>query len=177
MFKRYFIGSLFFALLFMCAGSAAAQFGNDPFHDRDEERRQEAIKIKSMLAKQQAEHDKKEHAELLKNGEQALELSTQLEKSFETDPSLTPDDKKKLEALEKIALKIRNELGGGDDDEKDNDVAKKASSLGDGFRFLQTTTAQLVEELQKTTRFSISAAAIQTSNTLIRLTRFLRLRN
>ncbi|MEP7213808.1 MAG: hypothetical protein ABI791_12060 [Acidobacteriota bacterium] len=175
MFKRYFIGCLFFALMFMCAGSAAAQFGNDPFHQRDEERRQEEIKIKAMLAKQQAEHDKKEHAELLKNGEEALKISTQLEKSFEINPSLTPDDKKKLESLEKLVTKIRNELG-GDDDEQDNDVAKKNASLLDGFRYLQTTTAQLLDELKKTTRFSISAAAIQTSNTLIRLTRFLRLR-
>lgn len=176
MFKRYFIGGLFFALMFLCAGSASAQFGIDPFHDREEEKRQQALKIKAMLAKQQAEHDKKEHAELLKNGEQALELSTQLEKSLEANPSLTPDDRKKLESFEKLVTKIRNELGGDDDEEQENELAKKNASLADGFRYLQTTTAKLVDELNKTTRFTISAAAIQTSNTLIRLTRFLRLR-
>lgn len=163
-------------MICVCAGRVSAQFGNDPFNDREEERRQESIKIKAMLAKQQAEHDKKEHEELLKNGEEALELSGELEKSFEVNPTLTSDDKKKLESLEKLATKIRNELGGDDDQESDKALTEKSSSLLDGFRTLQSTTVQLVDELKKTTRFSISAAAIQTSNAVIRLTRFLRSR-
>ena len=176
MFKRSLILISFLFLIGAFAGRASAQFGNDPFNDREEERRQESIKIKAMLAKQQAEHDKKEHEELLKNGDEALELSEALEKSFELNPSLTPEDNKKLESLEKLATKIRDELGGDDDLEPDKQLAEKSSSLLDGVRAIQTTTVQLVDELKKTTRFSISAAAIQTSNALIRLTRFLRLR-
>jgi hypothetical protein len=106
MYKRFFIAISFVFLMCGCAGRVSAQFGNDPFNDREEEKRQESIKIKAMLAKQQAEHDKKEHEELLKNGEEALELSGQLEKSFEVNPTLTPDDKKKLESLEKLATKL-----------------------------------------------------------------------
>jgi len=176
MFNRYFFATLIFVVMFGCAEQASAQFGYDPFNDRDEAKRQEALRIKEMLSKQQADHDKKEHEELLKNGEQALQLSSELEKAIEATPTLTAEDKKKLEALEKLATKIRNELGGGDDPEVDKEVAEKTSSLSEGFRFLQSTTAQLFGELKKTTRFSISAAAIETSNTVIRLARLLRLR-
>jgi hypothetical protein len=163
-------------VVFFGAGTASAQWNDDPFPERDPQRREEAKRIKDMLAKQQAIADKKDHEELLKRADEALKLSNDLEQSFETNSTLTLDDKKKLESLEKIALKIRNELGGDDDEASEKELTEKASSLGDTFRYLQSTTVQLVDELKKTTRFSISAVAIQTSNTLIRLTRFLRLR-
>jgi len=176
MFQRYLFGICIFGVIFCFAGQASAQFGSDPFNDGDEAKRQESLRIKEMLSKQQAEHDKKDHEELLRNGEQALQLSNELEKAIEVNPTLTSDDKKKLESLEKLATKIREELGGGDDPEMDKVVTEKTSSLSEGFRFLQSTTSQLVSELKKTTRFSISAVAIETSNTVIKVTRLLRLR-
>ena len=52
----------------------------------------------------------------------------------------------------------------------------KPSNLEEGFKYLQSTTTKLVDELKKTTRFSISVVAIQTSNNVLKLVRFLRLK-
>ncbi len=155
------------------------QDASDPFPNGRERPRDEQIKtIKDLLAKQVAERDKKDHADMLKRGEEALAISSQLEKSFETNNQLSPQDQKKLASLEKIVLKIRNELGGDDDGEEDtNGQADKPSTLKEAFGILRSTTIMLAAELKKTSRFSISAVAIQTSNSVIKTVRFLRLRN
>lgn len=168
------------AISLVCAGAAFGQFADDPGLFPELRRRpDESVRLKEMLSKQQAESDKKEHQALLKRGDDALSLSDQLEKSFETTNQLSDDDKRKLETLEKLVTKIRNELGGDDDTGGDGPKLKenKPSTLKEAFGYLRSTTITLVNELKKTSRFSISAVAIQTSNTVIRLTRLMRIRN
>ena len=63
MFRRYFFTTLIFLVLFGCAEQASAQIGYDPFNDRDEAKRQEALRIKEMLSKQQADHDNRQSGE------------------------------------------------------------------------------------------------------------------
>jgi hypothetical protein len=135
-----------------------------------------------MLAKQRAERDRKEHEELLERGDEALRLTKQLETSFEQNRGFSQQDNAKLESLEKVVGKIRRGLGGGDDgDNNDSGSIEKTdepkpSNVEEAFKYLQTTTIKLVDELKKTTRFSISAVAIQSSNTVLKLVRFLRLK-
>jgi hypothetical protein len=139
--------------------------------------------LKEMLAKQKAERDKKEHEEMLARGEEALRLANQLETSFEQNKGFSQQDKGRLESLEKVVIKIRKELGGDDDGDGDStsylqsdEDDPKPSNMEEAFRYLQTTTVKLVDELKKTTRFSISALAIQSSNTVLKLVRFLRIK-
>ena len=47
----------------------------------------------------------------------------------------------------------------------------------EAFLRLKRSTETLVAEIKKSTRFSVSVLAIESSNTLIRLARFLRLKN
>lgn len=146
----------------------------------DNSRRNEEDKIlKEMLAKQQAEQDKKDFAEMMERAQEALSISGELEKSFEKSEQLSTQDKKKLANFEKLVLKIRDELGGDDDEsEKESGIeTQKPSTLKEAFGFLRSSTVKLVDELKKTSRFSISAVAIKSSNTVIRLARFLRLRS
>jgi hypothetical protein len=141
--------------------------------------------LKEMMAKQRAERDKKDHEEMLERGDEALSLAKQLEASFSQNKTFTQQDRIKLESLEKVVTKIRRELGGDDDDAGDgSDDANylkaadepKPSNMEEAFRYLQSTTIKLVDELKKTTRFSISAIAIQSSNTVLKLIRFVRLK-
>ena len=137
--------------------------------------------LKEMLAKQKAERDKKEHEELLERGDEALRLAKQLETSFATQKGFSSQDRERLESLEKVVSKIRKGLGGDDDDDREANELQaseepKPSNIEEAFKYLQTTTMKLVDELKKTTRFSISAVAIQSSNTVLKLVRFLRLR-
>ena len=137
--------------------------------------------LKAMLARQRAERDKRDHQQMLERGEQALRLANQLEASFAEKNDLTREDKARLESLQDVVEKIRKELGGNDDGGVDDPSMKpeddpRPSTAEEAFKYLQTTTVKLVDELKKTTRFTISAVAIQTSNNVIRLVKFLRFR-
>ena len=78
-------------------------------------------------------------------------------------------------------VKIRKELGAeGDDQPVVKDPAApaegepKPSNMEEAFNYLKSSTVKLVDELKKTTRFSVSVVAIQSSNTVLKLVRFLR---
>ncbi len=122
---------------------------------------------------------KKDHEEMLKRGEEAALLSEQLENAFEQNKELSRQDRQKLESLEKIVHKIRKELGGDDDGEEDAALGSgaKPSTPREAFNILKAATLKLVGELKKTSRFSISVMAIQSSNSVLRLVKFLRLRS
>ena len=130
--------------------------------------------IKESLAKQRIERDKKDFAELLARGEEAVKLSNELEKSFTQNNQLSSTDQKKLDRLEKIVKKIRNELG-ADGDDKSVELNEKPLSIINALKALQNNTVKLVDELKKTTRYSVSVIAVESSNFLLRVVRFLRI--
>lgn len=134
--------------------------------------------VREMLKKMQIEQSKKEYDEMLDRGQQALKISEELERSFAQRSTLTPAEVEKLDEMERLVKKIRSELGGKDGDEPDDRLSDDPdpNSVADGFKALQKFTGKLVDELKKTTRFSISAAAIQSSNAVLKVVRFLRLK-
>ena len=130
--------------------------------------------IQENLAKGRIDQEKKEYEELLKRGDEALKLAEDLEKSFSANNKLSGDDFKKLERLEKLVKKIRTDLGGEGDDS--NAEEKSPSTLENAFEALQENTVKLVKELKKSTRYSISVIAIESSNLLLKVVKFLRFR-
>lgn len=137
--------------------------------------------IKEQLIKMQIEKDKKDHDAMVARGEEAVKLSTELETSYVQKGALTNDDIEKLARVEKLVKKIRDELGGDDDDERGNtDTTFQSGGKGfiaEAIDSLKSRSSTLLDELKKTTRFSISAAAITTSNALLRITKLLRFRH
>ena len=172
--------------LLLLFGVEAAYSQPDPLPDAStrsvrRSRTDKPYGLDEMLAKQRAARDKKDHEQMLARGEEALRLATQLEVSFSQNRGLSREDKARLESLETAVRKIREELGGDDDDGTEVDSAEaveesKPSSIAEAFKYLQSTTVKLVDELKKTTRFSISAIAIQSSNSVLKIVRFLRLK-
>ena len=133
--------------------------------------------IKETLAKGRIDREKKSFAELIERGEEAVKLSDELEKSFVQNNQLSPDDRKKLDRLEKLVKKIRVEIGGKDEANNDNSESdNQPLSMQNALKFLQTNTVKLVDELKKTSRYSISVAAVESSNLLLAVVRFLRFR-
>ncbi|MEO6334331.1 MAG: hypothetical protein ABIO91_05040 [Pyrinomonadaceae bacterium] len=173
-------------LAILVGGAALAAYSQSDLPDASmrsnrEKKEDLPMGLKEMLAKQRAERDKKDHEELLERGDEALRLTKQLENSFEQNRGLSHQDRAKLESLERVVGKIRKELGADDDDGDDRHPVEpaddpKPSTVEEAFHYLQSTTVKLVDELKKTTRFSISAVAIQSSNTVLKLVRFLRLK-
>ena len=131
-----------------------------------------------MLKKMQIEQAKKNYEEMLDRGQQALKISQEVEKDYSTKNELSRSDLDKLESMEKLVKKIRGEMGGDDDDSNSDSDDKKADPIpnnpADAVKALGTFTTKLVDELQKTSRFGISAAAIESSNAVLKVVRFLR---
>ncbi|HQU84743.1 MAG TPA: hypothetical protein PKY59_16510 [Pyrinomonadaceae bacterium] len=139
--------------------------------------------IQESLEKKRIEQEKKDHEELLKRAEEAIKLSNELQDSYDKNKNLSADDKKKLEKLEKLLKKIRKDLGGDDDngEKSDNDTDStkedKPSTIFGALKKLTSDSVSLLDELKKTSRFSISVVAIQSSNTILKVIRFLRFGN
>jgi hypothetical protein len=136
--------------------------------------------IRDMLKKLEIEKEKKDFEEMQDRAKQAFDLSNELEDSVATNAQFSEKERAKLDELEKLVKRIRKELGGSDDDEKDfgnddDDDGGKPGSFVDAVKALQTVTGKMYEEVQKTTRFTVSGAAIRTSNAVLRLTRLVRI--
>ncbi len=116
---------------------------------------------------------------MLERGEEVRKLSDRLERSFAQNGRLSDADRAALETVEKNVKKIRSELGGDDDDEKIDKILLdgRNASFADAVDTLKSSAANLVDELKKTSRFTISATAIQTSNAVLSVARFLRIKN
>ena len=160
---------LCFLLLLLAASSVCvqAQMGSQ----KQEELPQG---IKENLAKQRIEREKKEHEAMLKRGEEAMQLSEELEKAFASNNSLSTEDRKKLDRLEKLVKKIRSDLGGDDDGNISEDDDKTPDSMADAFKILQENTVKLVDMMKKSTRYTVSAVAIQSTNLLLKVVKFMR---
>lgn len=154
----------------------------DPFSERNGRPKEDDHILKDMLSKQKREQDKKDYDEMVQRGTEAAAIAADLDESYKRSGNLTPSEKQKLNDLEKLVKKIRDELGGNDDGEasdSDDDTpkVKKPLSTGDAIDLLKDSTLRLVDEIKRSTRFTISAVAIQSSNSIIKVIRFLRFRN
>jgi membrane-associated HD superfamily phosphohydrolase len=126
--------------------------------------------FRESLAKRRIKAEQEEFQELIDRGEEAVKISDEVYKSFEAKKNLTAEDSKKIERLEKVVKKIRQDLGAEDD--SNDDKIDKPSSLQNTLTNIKETTSDLLTELKKTTRHSISVIAIQSSNSLLKLVRF-----
>ncbi|MFM9905264.1 MAG: hypothetical protein ACKVQJ_11920 [Pyrinomonadaceae bacterium] len=170
---------LFFILLTLVAFNGAlfsqtADNKDSLFSKPDDEERPK--NVKETLEKMRIERDKKDHEEMVSRGEEAVKLSDELQVSFAHNGTLSNEDKIKLARVEKIVKKIRDELGGNDDDDKVEGVDRVSDRppLAAAIDSLKAKAISLFDELKKTSRFTISAAAIFTSNSVLRLTRMLK---
>ena len=136
--------------------------------------------FRETLEKMRIEKEKRDYQEMLDRGAEVLKITEELEKTVEKSGNLTERDHAKVVSVEKLVKKIRGELGGDDevDDKEARDEEQKSRlSPGEAVKSLRKATIALLDELKKTTRFSISAAAIQSSNAVLRVARFLKLTN
>jgi hypothetical protein len=182
--ERFLAGIIFLLVAGMLfAGTVSAQNAEDrgPLGLDRHSKEDQPKTVKEFLAKQQAEKAKKDHEELLNRGDELLRLTDQLEAAYERNKELTAVDRAKLDSVEKLAAKIRKSMGGdGDgDDELGADPAKEEkppANVKEAVLDLKEITVRLVDELKKTSRFSISVVAIQSSNSVLKIVKFLRLR-
>ena len=128
--------------------------------------------IQESLAKGRIKRAEKEYQELLERGEEAARLGEEIGKALESGQKLSTADKKKLERLERLVKRIRTDLGGQDDDQREE--KDRPLTVASVVKNIQEDTASLLSEIKKIGRHTISVIAIESSNSLLKLIKFLR---
>lgn len=164
--KIFLTATIFIACgLIVCAQNPRE--GNDPTKKMDL-----PDGFKESLAKRRIKAEEEEFKELVKRSEEAVKISDELTRKFSETQKFSSEDSKKIERLEKVVKKIRRDLGAEDDD--DDEKLNSPSSLMTTLTDIKEKAANLLEELKKTGRFSISVVAVESSNAILKLVRLLR---
>ncbi|HEY0174043.1 MAG TPA: hypothetical protein VGB98_23705 [Pyrinomonadaceae bacterium] len=124
-----------------------------------------------MLRRAEIRHEEETHKEMVERADEAAQIGDEILASYKKNNSLTRDDLKKLERLEKLARKIRGGAGGSD---ADKDLHDPPGMIGGALSKLAELSGALKKSVLKTSRMVISAAVIERSNEIIELVRHIR---
>ena len=124
-----------------------------------------------MLRRAEIRRDEETHKDMVERAEEAAQIGDELLASYKKNNTLTRDDQKRLERLEKLARKIRGGAGGSDDEEELSDPPVQVEGA---VARLSKLTCDLKESVSKTSRLVISANVIRHSNEMIELIRHIR---
>lgn len=126
-----------------------------------------------MRSKLIIKEEKKRYDEHVDRAREVFQLASQVNKSFEASSTFSPDDQKKLERLEKLTKRIRNDAGGSDSD-NDLDIKDIPPAMGDMIKRVADWANELKDLVEKTPRQVVSAAVIDQANKLIGLVQHIR---
>lgn len=115
--------------------------------------------------------EKKQYDENVARAREAAQLATQLVDTFAAQKEFGSDDSKKLEKLEKLTKKIRNDAGGSDTEPDVKDLPNAMEAAVKRMSELADEQRKLVEN---TPRHVISAAVIDQANKLLGLIQYVR---
>jgi hypothetical protein len=124
-----------------------------------------------MRAKLVLRAEKKQYDENLARAKETSDIASQLLETYQAKQSFNSEDKKKLERMEKLARRIRNEAGGT---ETDTDLKEVPAIVESAVKRLAEMADDLRKEVEKTPRHVVSAAVIDQANKLIVLVQFVR---
>ncbi len=129
--------------------------------------------FRETLVKMRIDKEKEKFNEMVDRSEEAVKLSEDLEKAYASAGRLDAAGFSKVASIEKLVKKIRSELGGGDDDGDEQEALP--TEHAEVVRTFREKTLALFEELKRSTRFTVSTAAIQTSNAVLKLAKVLKI--
>ncbi len=145
------------------SGSSSTQRrGDSPFLGSPEEELRSRAAIK---------HAEESHRENLERAGENARLGSELHLAFERHQTLGRDELKKLERMEKLARKIRGQIGGSDDDQVIEDPPRELTAA---VSRLAETSEDLQKCVLKTSRHVVSTSIIERANEVIELIRYIR---
>ena len=124
-----------------------------------------------MRARSALKAEKKQYDENVARAREASQVATQIVDAYEAKKVFGPEDSKKLERLEKLTRKIRNEAGGS---ETDADVKDIPTLMESAVKRIAELADDLKKQVEKTPRHVISASVIDQANKLLGLIQHLR---
>lgn len=126
-----------------------------------------------MRAKAELKEEKKKYDEHLGRAREVSDIATQLSGDYEKHHSFAGDYGKKLERLEKLTKRIRNDAGGSDAD-TDADVKDVPADTEGLVKRVAEFADELKHLVEKTPRNVVSTGVINQANRLLGLVQHLR---
>jgi hypothetical protein len=176
-----YLRAAFFALILLPLGSATAQSESKtptpPPPPSSNPTKQDSSSTdfgspeSEMRARQNLKAEKKQYDENLARAREVAQIATRLVETYAAKNIFTSDESKKLERLERLTKRIRNEAGGSDTDPEVKDMP-------DAMEAVVKRVAELADELRKlvedTPRHVISASVIDQANKILGLIQHVR---
>lgn len=124
-----------------------------------------------IRAKRAIKLAEKDHEQNLERARELSEIAKALQAALKDKTSIDRDSAKKLERLEKLTKKIRNEAGGDDEEVKIVDPPK---DIATAIKQIADSAEALSKNVQDTPRQVVSASVIGNANVLLELIKLLR---
>ena len=124
-----------------------------------------------IRAKRAIKLAEKDHEQNLERARELSEIAKALQAALKDKTSIDRDSAKKLERLEKLTKKIRNEAGGDDEEVKIVDPPKDITTA---IKQIADSAEVLSKNVQDTPRQVVSASVIGNANVLLELIKLLR---
>ncbi|HKP39085.1 MAG TPA: hypothetical protein VJT71_19660 [Pyrinomonadaceae bacterium] len=165
-----------FALVLACAATAQTRTVSQPNPQPSPDSKHDGAvdfsnRVDEMRTLLSLKEEKKNYEENVARAKEAQQLAADLKASYEAKDAFTLEDQKKLERLEKLTRRIRNEAGGSDIKEPPKDLPETVKSA---ISCLAEMSEGLFKEVKKTPRRVLSASIIGQANKLIGVIRFVR---
>jgi hypothetical protein len=124
-----------------------------------------------MRAKRAIKIAEKDHEENLERAKAIGELAKYLQTSLKDKTTIDRESAKKIDRLEKLTKKIRNESGGEDEEVK---IVDRPTDITGAVNQIAESATQLSKAVQDTPRQVVSASVIGNANVLLELIKLLR---
>ena len=172
------VAAFIFALASGCFGQSSSQEkpnpGESPINPgkKDSDTRFGSPE-NEMRSKLIIKEEKKRYEENLGRAREVSQLAGQLSNSYESKKLFNTEDNKRLERLEKLTKRIRNEAGGSDST-SGADLKDICTTMVETLKHLAEMAEDLRKMVEKTPRQVISAAVIDQANRVLGVTQHLR---
>lgn len=124
-----------------------------------------------IRAKRAIKAAEKDHQENVNRAHEIADLAKDLQKILKDKPTIDRDSVKKIDRIEKLTKKIRNEAGGEDEEV---DIVDRPANISAAVSQIADSADSLSKAVENTPRQVVSASVIGKANVLLQLIKLLR---
>jgi len=124
-----------------------------------------------IRAKRAIKMAEKDHQENVDRAKEIADIAKDLQTTLKDKTAIDRDAVKKIERLEKLTKKIRNEAGGEDEQVE---IVNRPADIKDAVKQIAESAESLSKTVQSTPRQVVSASVIGNANVLLELIKLLR---
>ena len=166
------VGLLFAVAAQAQSSSALPKAPSDPKDDSKDDPRFGSPEME-MRSKLEIKEEKRKYDEHVARAKEASQLAAQISTSYESRNGFSSDDQKRLDRLEKLFKRIRNDAGGGNDND-DGDMKDIPAGMAQTLRKIAAMAEELNKLVEHTPRNVVSAAVIDQANKLLGIVQHIR---